>query len=285
MAELAAARRRRRPPPVRHLAAVPVVTRTASPRGMERGSSPRCLGHQLARWGERVRRAVDLEHWAAFEESFAEVAHMVVDLADGNRGAPPGTITFLSGDVHHSYVAEAQHESRTPDPASGLLADPQSAATGDALRDGDLRLRSGRAAWGDGGPVSEGSRPAVLLGEPGRSMVRQQHRYLAARRVGTWRWSGTPASWPTVDRTSLRWLWWRICSSAATICPRRCCANGTPGHRVCGTTCGRLVTLRDAQPGAVHVTFVSLAPGTSSRRAKQFTARSPSADKWFTCPP
>jgi hypothetical protein len=70
-------------------------------------------GDQLARWGERVRRAVDLEHWAAFEESFAEVARMVVDLADGNRGAPPGTITFLSGDVHHSYVAEAQHQSRT----------------------------------------------------------------------------------------------------------------------------------------------------------------------------
>jgi hypothetical protein len=32
---------------------------------------------------------------------------MVLEVASGKRGRPPRTITFLSGDVHHSYVAEA----------------------------------------------------------------------------------------------------------------------------------------------------------------------------------
>jgi hypothetical protein len=31
---------------------------------------------------------------------------MVTDVADGKRGAAPANIVFLSGDVHHSYVAE-----------------------------------------------------------------------------------------------------------------------------------------------------------------------------------
>jgi hypothetical protein len=32
---------------------------------------------------------------------------MTMDVAAGNRGRAPSTITYLSGDVHHSYVAEA----------------------------------------------------------------------------------------------------------------------------------------------------------------------------------
>jgi hypothetical protein len=60
--------------------------------------------------GERIRRAVDLEHWAAFHEGFLRVAAMTVEVATGKRGPAPGTVTFLSGDVHHSYVAEANVE-------------------------------------------------------------------------------------------------------------------------------------------------------------------------------
>ncbi|TPG13985.1 alkaline phosphatase family protein [Pedococcus bigeumensis] len=63
-------------------------------------------GPRIARWGEKMRRAVDLEHWAAFQEGFAAVLAMVVDVASGNRGQRPGTITFLSGDVHNSYVTQ-----------------------------------------------------------------------------------------------------------------------------------------------------------------------------------
>ena len=63
-------------------------------------------GPRVARWGEKMRRALDLEHWAAFQEGFTRVLDMVVQVAHGERGAAPGTITFLSGDVHNSYVTE-----------------------------------------------------------------------------------------------------------------------------------------------------------------------------------
>lgn len=63
-------------------------------------------GPRMARWGEKMRRALDLEHWAAFQDGFAAVLEMVVEVAHGARGRAPGTITFLSGDVHNSYVTQ-----------------------------------------------------------------------------------------------------------------------------------------------------------------------------------
>jgi hypothetical protein len=65
-------------------------------------------GRRSARWGEKLRQLVDLEHWGAFQGSFQAVARMAVEVADGRRGARPQTVTFLSGDVHHSYVSEVQ---------------------------------------------------------------------------------------------------------------------------------------------------------------------------------
>jgi hypothetical protein len=50
---------------------------------------------------------VDLEHWAAFEASFHEFAALIRAIATGERGLPPASIVFLSGDVHHAYLAEA----------------------------------------------------------------------------------------------------------------------------------------------------------------------------------
>ncbi|TJY72542.1 alkaline phosphatase family protein [Arthrobacter sp. CAU 1506] len=61
--------------------------------------------------GEQLRQAVDLEHWAAFQHSFRKVAEMVQEVADGERGPAPETVTFLSGDVHFSYVSEVQRSS------------------------------------------------------------------------------------------------------------------------------------------------------------------------------
>ena len=84
-------------------------------------------GRIFARSGEWVRRAVDLEHWAAFRKSFDRLAALFARVGRGEHGGePPATITVLSGDVHHSYISEADypaaHLAGLPD---HLLADPQ----------------------------------------------------------------------------------------------------------------------------------------------------------------
>jgi len=64
-------------------------------------------GKLAARTGEKIRQALDLEHWAAFQGCFARLAVLLEDVAAGRRGPAPATITLLSGDVHHAYLAEA----------------------------------------------------------------------------------------------------------------------------------------------------------------------------------
>jgi hypothetical protein len=65
-------------------------------------------GERGGRLGEKLRQAVDLEHWGAFQKSFQDVARQAMEVAAGERGRAPSTVTFLSGDVHHSYVSEAR---------------------------------------------------------------------------------------------------------------------------------------------------------------------------------
>ena len=55
---------------------------------------------------------LDLEHWGAFQDGFQKVAEMTLEVARGERGRAPRTVTFLSGDVHHSYVSEARPSRR-----------------------------------------------------------------------------------------------------------------------------------------------------------------------------
>jgi hypothetical protein len=68
-------------------------------------------GKLAARVGEKLRQAADLEHWGAFQDSFQRVAAMAAEVADGKRGPAPETVTFLSGDVHFSYVSEVDRTS------------------------------------------------------------------------------------------------------------------------------------------------------------------------------
>lgn len=65
-------------------------------------------GKQGSRIGEALRQALDLEHWGAFQRSFRAVAQLATEVADGKRGPAPQTVTFLSGDVHFSYIAEVE---------------------------------------------------------------------------------------------------------------------------------------------------------------------------------
>ncbi|WP_062442445.1 alkaline phosphatase D family protein [Herbidospora daliensis] len=57
-------------------------------------------GKTVARWMEKARQAVDLEHWAAFRRSFDRLLTMLA--ASGT------TVMLMSGDVHYSYVARVK---------------------------------------------------------------------------------------------------------------------------------------------------------------------------------
>ena len=63
-------------------------------------------GKAWSRIGERIRRGVDLEHWAAFEMSFERLSRLLEEVGSGRRGRPPASIVVISGDVHHAYLAE-----------------------------------------------------------------------------------------------------------------------------------------------------------------------------------
>jgi hypothetical protein len=70
-------------------------------------------GNRLRPAGERLRQAVDLEHWAAFGASFRAFEKLLSDLAGARStpagpstpAAPPASITVISGDIHHHYLA------------------------------------------------------------------------------------------------------------------------------------------------------------------------------------
>ncbi len=61
-------------------------------------------GGWAAGLGEKLRRALDLEHWAAFQRSFHRLIGVVAELASGRRGRAPASIVMLGGDVHQSYL-------------------------------------------------------------------------------------------------------------------------------------------------------------------------------------
>jgi hypothetical protein len=63
-------------------------------------------GRWRGRLAEKLRQAADLEHWAAFGDSFERLGRAVTSLARGEAGRAPATVLVLSGDVHHAYAAE-----------------------------------------------------------------------------------------------------------------------------------------------------------------------------------
>ncbi|MCX4969062.1 alkaline phosphatase family protein [Streptomyces sp. NBC_00654] len=74
-----------------------------------------CRGERGERWarlGEKLRRASDLEHWAAFPESFRLLTELLRKAGSG-PGAP-ATVCVLSGDVHHAYITEPEWPATTP---------------------------------------------------------------------------------------------------------------------------------------------------------------------------
>jgi hypothetical protein len=63
-------------------------------------------GERWAKLGEKIRQDLDLEHWAAFQDSFHRVVNLITEIASGQHGEPPASIVFLSGDVHNAYLTQ-----------------------------------------------------------------------------------------------------------------------------------------------------------------------------------
>src|SRR5215211_697081 len=86
-------------------------------------------GRPMAWLGEKIRQGIDLEHWAAFNDSFDRLAALIESVAAGHRGRPPGSVVVLSGDVHHTYLAELsfrgqQHAGHAHSPAWQVVCSP-----------------------------------------------------------------------------------------------------------------------------------------------------------------
>ncbi|MFI5957261.1 alkaline phosphatase D family protein [Cryptosporangium sp. NPDC051539] len=81
-------------------------------------------GPRMAKLGELVRRAADLEHWGAFAESFERLGTLLAEVSRGERGPKPASISVLSGDVHHAYVAKASFDPPGSVPVYQLVVSP-----------------------------------------------------------------------------------------------------------------------------------------------------------------
>ena len=63
-------------------------------------------GRPFAWLGEKLRRALDMEDWAAFDRSFRQMEDLIAEIATGPDA--PSTISILGGDIHFSYAAELE---------------------------------------------------------------------------------------------------------------------------------------------------------------------------------
>lgn len=63
-------------------------------------------GRAMAALGERVRQAIDLDHWAAFRHSFERLTDMLCRAGEGQGTGRPASIVVLSGDIHSGSVSE-----------------------------------------------------------------------------------------------------------------------------------------------------------------------------------
>jgi hypothetical protein len=83
-------------------------------------------GRQAAKFGEGMRQLVDLEHWAAFHDSFTGLAKLLRSVASGERSEadPPASVAVLSGDVHHGYLAEMEFGDGVKSPVYQVASSP-----------------------------------------------------------------------------------------------------------------------------------------------------------------
>jgi len=70
-------------------------------------------GRLPARAMEKLRRSLDMEHWAAFGTSLERLMKLLAEVGSGRRGPAPSSIVMVSGDVHHGYLARVAYRRKT----------------------------------------------------------------------------------------------------------------------------------------------------------------------------
>jgi len=107
-------------------------------------------GERAARYGEWLRQAADIEHWAAFRASFDRLVHRLGEVGAGRCGEAPSTVLVLSGDVHHSYVPRPPTPSRSASRARWCSSSARPCATpspGACSAPSASRAPGPRASW------------------------------------------------------------------------------------------------------------------------------------------
>ena len=179
-----------RPPPHRHLAAVAAAARWST---TPRRGTPRCAGASAgarwARFGEKLRRRADLEHWAAFPPSFDALTDLIAEVGLGRAtrrrrcACCRGTCTTRTSP---SPTLAGRRRARRPGPPADLLARPQ---LHPARRSGSASASAG-AGWAAGSAArfarhGRVPQPPVDWRTHGRALVRQPaHDADAARTFG-----------------------------------------------------------------------------------------------------
>jgi hypothetical protein len=69
-------------------------------------------GRPFAWLGEKLRRALDMEDWAAFDRSFRLMEDLIAEVATGDDA--PATVSILGGDIHFSYAAALAFRNADP---------------------------------------------------------------------------------------------------------------------------------------------------------------------------
>ena len=111
---------------LRHLAPPPPWPWTSHLEAASEAVCAGAWGRPVARIGESIRQLVDLEHWPAFQKSFTDFTHLLRSIASGERshGDPPASVTVLSGDVHHGYLAKMDFGDGAKPPSTSRQAPP-----------------------------------------------------------------------------------------------------------------------------------------------------------------
>ncbi len=143
-------------------------------------------GGLAAKASEKLRRALDFDHWAAFEMSFHRMRRLLEEVGSGKRGKPPASIVILSGDVHHAYLfdvafkKDAGVESRVVQAVCSPYRNP--ARRQRAPRRADRLYEAGRGRRTRTCAAGGRTRPRHSLALPRGSLLRQPGGDRQARR-------------------------------------------------------------------------------------------------------